>query len=91
MSYMMLIFESADALAARKDERKKAEYWGAWGAYHKALQDAGVITGGASLQPAATGTTLRLAPCGRGERICRRWGAVCAVSAIHGLKGHHCR
>ncbi|MEE8272528.1 MAG: YciI family protein [Alphaproteobacteria bacterium] len=60
MSYVMLIYESEDALAARSDEERKEAYWGAWGAYHKALMDAGVITGGASLQPGHTGTTLRL-------------------------------
>ena len=60
MSYMMLIYETADAFAARTDAAKQADYWGAWGAYHKALIDAGVITGGASLQAATTGTTLRL-------------------------------
>ena len=60
MSYMMLIYENADAFAARFDEARMAEYWGAWGAYHKALVDAGVVTGGAALQAGSTGTTLRL-------------------------------
>ena len=41
MSYVMLIYESEDALAARSDEERKEAYWGAWGAYHKALMDAG--------------------------------------------------
>ena len=60
MTYTMLIYETEDAFAARSDADKKDAYWGAWVAYHKALVDAGVITGGASLQGSHTGTTLRL-------------------------------
>jgi hypothetical protein len=32
----------------------------AWGAYTKAMRDAGIMVGGAALHPASTGTTLRL-------------------------------
>ena len=60
MAYTMLIYETEEAFAARTDAQKKDAYWGAWAAYHKALIDAGVITGGASLQGGDTGTTLRL-------------------------------
>lgn len=60
MSYAMLIYETEDALAARSDAQKQEAYWSAWGAYHKALTEAGVISGGSPLEPGHTGTTLRL-------------------------------
>lgn len=60
MSYLMLIYESEDAFASRTDEQKEKAYWSAWGAYHDALVEAGVITGGSSLKPGNMGTTLRL-------------------------------
>lgn len=60
MSYAMLIYESKDALASRTDPEKQDAYWSAWGAYHKALQEAGVISGGSALQSYNNGTTLRL-------------------------------
>lgn len=65
MSYMMLIYENAEAFESRDHEQRKADYWASWGAYHQALQDAGVISGGASLEPGHTGTTLRMSD---GER-----------------------
>ena len=60
MSYLLLIYESEEAFQARTDPEKKDAYWGAWGAYHKALVEAKVILGGASLQPGHTGTSVRL-------------------------------
>ena len=60
MSYAMLIYETEEALESRTNPGEHAAYWNAWGAYHKALQEAGVITGGGSLQGGHTGTTLRL-------------------------------
>ncbi len=60
MSYAMLIYETGDALASRSAKQKQEAYWNAWGAYHKAPIEAGVITGGSALEPGHTGTTLRL-------------------------------
>lgn len=60
MSYMMMIYETEDAFKARGDKQKMEAYWGAWGAYHKALQEAKVITSGAALEPGSVGTTLRI-------------------------------
>ncbi len=59
MNYTILIYESADELAARTDARRKDAYWGAYRAYTKALADAGVMVGGAGLQPPPTATTIR--------------------------------
>ena len=60
MSYTMLIYETEEAFSSRSDETRQEAYWSAWSAYHRALAEAGVITGGASLRPGQTGTTLRL-------------------------------
>ena len=60
MAYMMMIYETNDAFSARTDSTRSEKYWSAWGAYHTALQEAGVISGGASLQGGDTGTTLRI-------------------------------
>ncbi len=60
MSYVMLIYETEDALKSRSDAQAHEAYWSAWGAYHTALAEAGVITGGSSLAPGHAGTTLRI-------------------------------
>lgn len=60
MSYALLIYETEKVMESRTDPAAHADYWNAWGAYHKALQEAGVISGGGSLQGAHTGTTVRL-------------------------------
>ena len=59
MKYMMAIYEIETDFSARTDEHKEA-FWGAWRAYHQALVQAGVITGGNALQPPATATTVRV-------------------------------
>lgn len=60
MQYMLLIFESPEDLARRNDPAKQEAYWGAYLAYGKALREAGVLAGGAGLQPPTTATTVRL-------------------------------
>src|SRR5262249_51166647 len=59
MKYTILIYETPADFAARTDERRKDAYWGAYRAYTKALADAGVMTGGAALQPSHLATTIR--------------------------------
>jgi hypothetical protein len=59
MKYTILIYESDADFKARTDEGRTAAYWGAYRAYTTALREAGVMTGGAPLQPSQTGTTLR--------------------------------
>ena len=59
MNYTLLIYESPSELAARTDDRRKDAYWGAYRAYTKALQDAGIMVGGAGLQPPPAATTIR--------------------------------
>jgi hypothetical protein len=59
MKYTILIYESETDFGARTDDRRKTAYWGAYREYTQALKVAGVMVGGAPLQPAQLGTTVR--------------------------------
>jgi hypothetical protein len=59
MKYTILIYESETDFASRTDERRKGPYWGAYRAYTQALREAGIMVGGAPLQPGSLGTTVR--------------------------------
>lgn len=62
MQYTILIYESAEDFAVRKDPdpKKREAYWAVWPPYAQALRDAGVFVGGAGLEPPETATTLKL-------------------------------
>ena len=60
MKYTLLIYENATGLALRTDPKKARAYWAAWPAYTKALQEAGVMVGGAGLELPTTATTVQL-------------------------------
>jgi hypothetical protein len=62
MSYTILIYETPTDFEDRDTpaEDRKAAYWAAFGAYVKALEEAGVMVGGGALMPPGTGTTVRL-------------------------------
>ena len=59
MQFALLIYESPEAFATRKND-KSDSYTGAWRAYHKALVESGIFVGGDPLQVPETGTTVRL-------------------------------
>jgi hypothetical protein len=61
MKYTVLIYESDADFKNRtaSDESRQGAYWGAYKAYFAALREAGIMTGGAPLQPPHSGTTLR--------------------------------
>jgi hypothetical protein len=59
MKFAMLVYESPVAFAARNSDENDP-YTGAWRAYHKALEEAGIYLGGNPLGPPETGTTVRL-------------------------------
>jgi hypothetical protein len=59
MHYVLLFAESPEEHARRAGPDAPA-YWGAWTAYMGALRGAGVMRGGAGLQPPSSGATLRL-------------------------------
>lgn len=60
MHYMLIMNETPDALAQREDPARVGAYWGAWGAYVKAVEEAGIFVSGAGLQPPRTATTVRI-------------------------------
>jgi hypothetical protein len=59
MTYTILVYETTADFGARSDEQRKAPYWGAYRAYTQALREAGVMVGGAALQPPPNATTIR--------------------------------
>jgi hypothetical protein len=66
MQFAIIVYESPAEMAAREDPTRAEAYWGAYGAYSAALQEAGVARGGAGLLPPHAATTLRLRG---GERL----------------------
>ncbi len=59
MQFALLIYESPEAFASRKNEEIDS-YTGAWRAYYEALIKAGVYVAGDPLEVPETGTTVRL-------------------------------
>jgi len=59
MQYTVLVYESEADFSARTDASQKTSYWGAYKAYTQALRDAGVMVGGAALQPPHAATAIR--------------------------------
>lgn len=59
MKYYILIYENEDGFRARTDPAR-AQYMAAFRAYGEALRAAGVMVGGAPLQPPETATTVRV-------------------------------
>src|SRR5215471_19367344 len=59
MKYTILVYESEADFRARTDAARKDAYWGAYKAYTQALIAAGVMVGGAGLQPPPSATTVR--------------------------------
>jgi hypothetical protein len=60
MNYALMIYESPSGFAMRTDPKVQETYSAGWSAYTKALQEAGIMVGGAGLQVPETATTLRL-------------------------------
>ena len=59
MKYTILIYESESDFSARTGGPRKEAYWGSYRAYAQALTEAGIMVGGAALQPPPLGTTVR--------------------------------
>ena len=59
MQFALLIYESPEAFAARKSDGTDP-YTGAWRAYHKALDESGVLVDGDPLEVPETGTTIKI-------------------------------
>lgn len=59
MQYALLIYETPEALAMRKNDDNDP-YLGAWRAFYRAMVQAGVYVGGDALELPETGTTVRV-------------------------------
>ena len=59
MQFALLIYESPEAFATRKNDETDP-YIGSWRAYYKALVEARIYVGGDPLEAPETGTTVRL-------------------------------
>ena len=59
MQFALLIYETPELFATRKNDDADS-YLGAWRAYHKAVEEAGIYMGGDALEVPETGTTVRL-------------------------------
>src|SRR5260370_23504097 len=59
MQFALLIYESPEAFATRKNDGTDS-YTGAWRVDYKALVEAGIYVGGAPLEAPETGTSVRL-------------------------------
>jgi hypothetical protein len=59
MQFGLLIYESPELFAARKNDDNDP-YLGAWRAYYKSLVDTGIYAGGDALEVPESGTTVRI-------------------------------
>ena len=59
MKFALVIFETPEQLNRRNGPEAPA-YWASWIAYGEAMGAAGVMAGGAGLQPPSTATSVRL-------------------------------
>jgi hypothetical protein len=59
MQFALLIYESPELFAARKNDEDDP-YLGAWRAYYKKIVEAGIYVGGDALEVPETGTTVRV-------------------------------
>jgi len=59
MQYALLYYHSPEEFISRDDPEKRKAFWAAFVPYMKALQDAGIVVGGAGLQKPGTATSLK--------------------------------
>lgn len=59
MKYALIIFETPEAMARRNSPEAPA-YWAMWTAFGATLAKAGVMAGGAGLEPPSTATVVRV-------------------------------
>lgn len=58
MQYMLMFFETDEALAKRESPTEAPAYWGAWTAYVTELRGTGAVVNGDGLLPPHTATRL---------------------------------
>ena len=59
MQFTMMFYVDPEEFEARSDPGKAESFWGAFLPYARALFKAGIVVGGAGLEPPATATTVR--------------------------------
>ena len=59
MQFSLIIYETPEAFATRHDPAHADGYWAGWPAYTNALVEAGVLSGGAGLEPPEMASTIR--------------------------------
>ncbi|MDP9037195.1 MAG: YciI family protein [Myxococcota bacterium] len=59
MQYTLMFYLGRDEFDARTDPARKDAFWGAFLPYARALSNAGIVVGGAGLEPPDTATTVR--------------------------------
>ena len=60
MKFMIMTYETQGAFESRKDPARAPAYVAAWMAYGSALREAGILDGGAGLEPPHTATSVRV-------------------------------
>ncbi len=60
MQYVILAMEAPADYDARTDPARSEDYWASWAGYVAALNESGIMTAGAGLQPPGTATTIRV-------------------------------
>jgi hypothetical protein len=60
MQFTILVYETDSELSSRSDPKRRDTYWAAYRAYTSALREAGVMVGGAALQPPRAAATVRI-------------------------------
>ncbi len=66
MHYTLMYYLGPEEFAARTDPAKRDAFWAAFVPYARALLSAGIVVGGAGLEPPDAATTVRLEG---GERL----------------------
>ncbi len=59
MKYALMFYLNEAEFTSRTDPERRDAFWGSFMPYLKAVQDAGILAGGAGLEPPETATTLR--------------------------------
>ena len=59
MHYTLLFYLTPDEFDARSDPSQQEAFWASFLPYAKALKNAGIVVGGAGLDPPETATTVR--------------------------------
>jgi hypothetical protein len=60
MKFAVMVYETNKDFSNRTDSASQAQYWAAYSAYSKALNEAGIAAGGTALLPPDTATSLRI-------------------------------